>query len=1237
MRPKHIRTFSEAPRTALAQVQQLFVTALADFRCLFAAFAMFGLSFSTHAQMPRSRPELPQAAPRVTAVVDDAVLVPLAGNTHAPARQRFDGGRVASGVPTGKMRLVLSRGPEGDRRLREFLGNVQDPHSPRYHQWLTPQGYGAAFGVADQDLEQVKRWLTRQGFKVERVAVAKNFVEFSGAVGNVERAFHAGMHTYTVEGVQHFANSRDPMIPAALAPVIKGVSLMNNFRAIPQGALRGSTQARRSTVSGAAPSFVNATDHTLYLTPADAATLYDSPNPLNKNFKGGSKWTGAGVNIGIAGYSDLAVADYLNYRRLFLNETSPMQPNVVKDGVDPGVENQHDGQITLIGAEIASALAPGAQLYVYSSKSDILDDGLTDAIARAIEDNLVSILSVSYARCEYVLGDSGNAEINELWQQAAAQGISVVVAAGDTGSAGCDESDESSATGGLAVNGLASPAYDLAVGGTDLDVLAQGFGTFVDSNIGTSAPTQAAVNGFIPENPWNDAITDNPPGVAASNTAGTYDFGAGPTTLITAGGGGISSTISCTGGVDPASGNCLAYSGYPVPPYQSGLAPGTPSDVFPAARYLPDIALFAGDGRQYPVVWAICSDNAIAQSSSTFTDCAPGPDGTFSVEGAGGTGAAASAAAGMLAVLSESLGGSRLGIVNNTLYNLYAGSTANSIFHDVTAGNTSVPCTADSLNCGGNGFLTGYDAAPGYDLTTGMGSLDLSQLIAAWPSASFEATNTSLLVDGGSTLVSIVHGDPVNLSVTVTAPGTTATGTASVTAVADQNAPNQLFSAVAENVALVNGAGSTTTQKIPGGTYDLQAYYPGDATHSPSTSGPIEITVNSEPSSLQLLLRVADVNTSQALGSTFPYGSFGFAYVQPTSASGDFHGPATGQVTLRNNSTPFSSPGGPSGQVLNSAGRAAFPLAQVAPGTYQLSATYDGDSSYKPSSTAGSTAVTIIKGPTTLTVSPGSASLDASATETVTVTLMTDSTGDYPSGGITLNANGTSFPGSVHRVFTKINSVELIETFQVKGSALTSGSNTLTATYPGDMNYASSTAGTAVTVTGGSGSAFTLTGPMGGMAIAAAQAQTSGTVAISSTGGFAGVVKLSCSLSPAAETVLYQCTVPPSVVLPAGTSANATVTISTTTSTASTGDLGRSAGPKSMQLRLGKAGLILCSGFLVLVPTRRRFGLLILTAAALLGTLGCGIQVTPIKGITAVVTGTSGSTTATLNIPIKIQ
>ena len=96
----------------------------------------------------------------------------------------------------------------------------------------------------------------------------------------------------------------------------------------------------------------------------------------------------------------------------------------------------------------------------------------------------------------------------------------------------------------------------------------------------------------------------------------------------------------------------------------------------------------------------------------------------------------------MLAMISQSQGGARLGQADAVLYNLAQDYNPNPstpgkyqrAFHDVTIGNNSVYCASGTLNCGSNNFLEGYNATPSYDMATGLGSVDLSQLISLWGS-----------------------------------------------------------------------------------------------------------------------------------------------------------------------------------------------------------------------------------------------------------------------------------------------------------------------------------------------------------------------------------------------------------------------------------------------------------------------------------------------------------------------
>ena len=666
---------------------------------------------------------------------------------------------------------------------------------------------------------------------------------------------------------------------------------------------------------------------------------------------------------------------------------------------------------------------------------------------------------------------------------------------------------------------------------------------------------------------------------------------------------------------------------------------------------LPDISLFAGANRQYPATWALCSDSQVGQSDHTFTDCAPATaGGTYSIEGAGGTGTAAAAFSGVLAMVIQSLqtastsgGPVRLGVANNVLYNLYATSSnsGGAIFHDVTEGNNSVPCTAGSPDCGANGFLSGYNAGAGYDLASGLGSVDIGALITAWPTAAFATTTTTLTANNSASPINVTHGTPVTLAATVSSATGTPTGSVSVPGLTGMGGLD-----ANESISLAGGAGSISPDNLPGGSYSIQAYYPGDVTHGPSTSNPpIMITVSPEASQLQVSLQVTDVTTSQPLPNpnSFEYGSFGYFYVQPVSATAGQDGVATGSVTLLNGTASMGS------QVLNSMGRAAFQLDALAPGVYNLGASYGGDPSFGPSSTSTPTQITIAKRSTQLSAAAASPNLAYSASATVTVTLATDSTGAFPGGTITLTAGGQSFPGTTVQTRTPVNSDQETATFTVPGSALVNGANTLTATYPGDGNYDGSTATVVLNVTGAPAPAFTLAGPTGGITASSPSVSASGLVTVTPTNGFAGAVSLACSVTGAPGGAMPACTLTPSsVTLASNTPATATLTIGATAAATASLIGPRHGGPADPDARglLARGGeLALGSLLLFALPGRRRFRRALYAAAMLLGTMGvlgmagCGVHpaTNQTNSYMVTVTGTSGSTVASTQIAVTVQ
>jgi trimeric autotransporter adhesin len=754
---------------------------------------------------------------RVFGPIDDTERVSLKGNVHPLAQKELDRGIAPVSTPTGRIMLLFRRSATQQRALTQYLSDLQNPASSSYHKWLTPAQYGAAFGISNSDLHSIEGWLQAHGFTIEKVLAARNIVQFSGNFDQVQSTFHTSIHTFMVNGERHFANITDPQIPAALAPVIAGVWPLNDFHAKqsmvfgPRGWYDSSTgrfvPQLTGTVSGSDLAY-------LFVVPADAATIYDSPNSVLNPVYSGPTYDGTGVSIGIAGTSDLTVSDVANYRITFLGETSGNVnlPTVIVEGSDPGLTST--GGEAVGDNEVAGGLAPKAKIYFYTSANTDVASGIQNAVFRALDDDKVSILSVSFHDCEADLGTSGNQIVLEAAEQAAAQGITRVNSSDDGGSAGCDNfGTASQATLGFAVNGYASPPYTVAAGGSDFDVLPTSFASYVDTSSEGAPPYYRTALGYIPENPWNNSTTVNTD--YSNNVAYTNSNGVGN---IVAGGGGVSSV-------------------YAKPAYQASL---TPNDGF---RDLPDISLLAGDG-MYRAGWAICTDSVTeGVTTQTYTDCQSTGGGLYAHLG-GGTSASAPAFAGMLALVAQAQGSPsdnyRLGEVNNILYQL-AQSEYATVFHDITTGNNSVPCAAGSPECGANLFLTGYNAGPGYDLASGLGSVDVAAMVENWTSVSLASTSTSLNINGSAAPYTGVQGQALTFDVSVSP--ATATGLVAIVDNADEVSGGMGDDGQIA-IPISSGAGSATFNGLPVGSYTVWARYGGDTANASSTSSPsIEVTI----------------------------------------------------------------------------------------------------------------------------------------------------------------------------------------------------------------------------------------------------------------------------------------------------------------------------------------------------------------------------------------------------------
>src|SRR5579883_1642830 len=135
----------------------------------------FSRPFFASLLLGASRLILAQPAERITGAIDRSVTVKLAGNRHPLARPEFDRGAVDPAEAMERMMLVLAMDASQRAELDQLAEAQQDPASPQYRQWITPEAYGQRFGVAEEDLNRITAWLEAEGFQVEEIAAGRSY------------------------------------------------------------------------------------------------------------------------------------------------------------------------------------------------------------------------------------------------------------------------------------------------------------------------------------------------------------------------------------------------------------------------------------------------------------------------------------------------------------------------------------------------------------------------------------------------------------------------------------------------------------------------------------------------------------------------------------------------------------------------------------------------------------------------------------------------------------------------------------------------------------------------------------------------------------------------------------------------------------------------------------------------------------------------------------------------------
>ena len=916
---------------------------------------------------------------------DPNKTVAVEGHLHPLARAEFDRGAAPPDFALRGMTLMVRRTEAQQSDLDRLLTAQQDPSSPGYRKWLTPEEFADRFGATPNDLARLRAWLEIRGFAIKAVARARTFIRFDATAEQVRNAFGTEIHRYSVAGAMHYANAGPPSLPEALAPLVLGVGGMDDFAPHPDYSYSGGT--------------LNA------LAPADLVAIYDIGGLQTPPLPNGT-----GQTVVVIGSSDVSAPDLALYCSTFFSGLTCGAVTVAFPGADPGSSDLDWTKEETMDLELVSAVAPGAVLVLD------LDASVWNALYDAVDSNRGQVVLMSFGMCESLVDASLAASLQAAAQQANALGITLIAASGDTGAAGCDSGPVvGGGAHGPAVNVPASLPEATGVGGT---VLQEGAGSYWGSGTAT---------GYIPEAVWNDTTS---------------------TGSLAASGGGVSALFT-------------------KPAWQVGTS--VPAD---GQRDVPDVALAASgvhDG------YVVALGGALSTAASTpYT--------------MGGTSAAAAVFAGMVALLNESQA-SASGNINAALYAIAAGSSGAIAFHDILTGNNTVPCASDSDGCTSSPPQLGWNAGAGYDLATGLGSVDEYQLLQAWPSG----YNTAPAISGlspssagaGSTSLPVAitgTGFTTLSSVTWTAGAQTTplTSSCSTSTTCSATVPAALMAApVAASIQVVSASGINSVSA----TFTVAS--------APTISGLTPASAAAGSGGFTLTIG----GTNFIAGSTVYWGSTPLAttYGSATSLtaavnSAQLASAGTQNVTVQNSSTAISA-SSPFTVVGPAIGSLSPPSAVAGGGVFTLTVTGTNFGSGSAVYWGAAALATTIVDTTSLTATVTSTQLASAGSPSITVqdaygvspgypytvncpTIGSLSPNSMAAGGssFTLSVTGTNFVNGSSTVYW--GSTQLVTTF-VGATSLTANITGTQLASAGTQNVTVQNSSTASSST----SAFTVSGP----------------------------------------------------------------------------------------------------------------------------------------------------------------
>jgi hypothetical protein len=1075
---------------------------------------------------------------RTSAAVTIAASKPKAAQADAvmgaaPAEARLE-----------RMLLLLEPSAAQQQALTAELAALQNSSSPQYHHWLTPAAFAAAYGNSAADVAAVSAWLQSEGLQVAPLPAGRGWIEFSGTVAQVEQAFGARIETVATSQGSRFVLEGKVSVPAAIRPLVDGLVSLDGTVSTPL-----LVSPRPVIASAAELAAQGSLGQAEALTPQLAAQL------LHLDGLHAAGVTGAGETIAIAARSNVQTSDVAVFRSTFGLAASPL--TVLPNGPDPGTSAALAGDRAeaTLAASWAGAAAPGAQIVLVPAATTAATDGLDLSLAAIVDQALAHTVAVGYSTCEAALSEAHQAFYSALYRQAAAEGIAVIAAAGDSGPSACHAAGgEDRVSSGYGVNALASTPWNTAVGAAAFDV---------------SGPTaeSSALAAWSPANATDPAYASGGGGSTLYAAPGWQPLPAHPIEGIDAATAhfrllpDLVLPTAIDAGVNPGLAICL------------GGSAGSGCTLVRSGGSSAATALFAGiaalvaekngtQGNLAPNLYALSRVNGIfndVRQGSAKLWCEAGSPGCGS-DGQIGFAAAASydLATGLGAVNAQALVNqwneavpTGTGAVTVTL--AVSPTEPNSTYNPTA----SITLTANVAS--GTGGSTPTNTVTFYDTTTGAA-------LSTSPSALDSNGNASLTVEGvfasgGNNVEAIYNGDSNYESITSAPstiniqPSTTSLAVATVnTAVPGQTIavtvtltvgappegavpPSGTVTLNLDGVAtltspLATASGVTTATfslLIPANStllnHSLQAVYLGDANYSGSTSPAVNVSVSKGATVTTLVANptVLTVGSTETFTATLAPASSSTTNYTITGTVSFYDGTALlGTATISSNVATLS------GISLSTAT------------THSITAVYSGDPSWAAStSNVISLAAVLMADTVTLTATPSTAAPGQVVTliATVTPASIPAATSEQNPTGNVIFYNGTTIVATV----ALVPSLNYTSTATLVTGVLPAGQDVLTAYYVGDLYFKAGTSNSLTievqdfTITPSS------TNPPENLNIVQGSSGTASFV-VTGLGGFNNEIQVVCAV-PSQDDMT--CTATPQQILPTGTVAFVVQTFTT--------------------------------------------------------------------------------------------